>query len=558
MYLGKVRGQKGRIYKKIKICVPGIMVACTTCFMLFVYAPLELYMTNQVEFWFHFSHIVRAVLENFLLFMAANVVVIAMAALVHPTLCRVLTALELVVLLSSYVQGNFLVGNMPPFDGTEIHWENYKGENIKTLAVWLAASVVVAAAYKFLGIKKMEFVSRLVSAGLGLMLLATLAVLGVSTKVYQQRTTYYALENGQYALSQNSNFLILLLDAVDSQSFEKALEANPVYKDIFEDFTYYPDMVGAYPWTAFSIPYILSGKWYEGKEYYLDYTAAAVEESDLFRELSERDYDISLYEPDGWVTSYTYQFSNMTELRHEVYNWKYFRRAICKLGGIRYAPFILKEYCYKGVAQTEGQHNAFLDEENSLYTWDLGDFVKHINEEEVMYQEGNCFKYFHLQGGHVPFIYDKDLNPSANSSHKDMLHANIKIIGLFLDKLKEAEVYDNSVIIILSDHGFDPENESSAYGRQNPVFFVKGVREDHPLQISLAPVSYEDLQGAYVKLLDGVPGNAIFPYEENQQRKRRYIYYENTNHIMEEWMYLGNAWDRDAYQKTGATYPRRN
>ncbi len=82
--------------------------------------------------------------------------------------------------------------------------------------------------------------------------------------------------------------------------------------------------------------------------------------------------------------------------------------------------------------------------------------------------------------------------------------------------------------------------------------------EEHPLQTSLAPVSYGDLQEAYVRLLDGAPGDALFPWQEGQQRDRRYIYYENTNHIMYEMIYTGAAWDRAAYRETGVTYPRRN
>ncbi len=543
---------------KWNAAVPGILAAFSTCFMLFVYAPLELYMTNQAEFWFDFGQISRAALENFLLFFAANLLLVVTAALLHPALCRVLTAMETVVLLSSYVQGNFLVGNMPPFDGTEIHWEDYRGENIKTLAVWAAASVLVAVLHRLLGVERMDLVNKLLCAGMALMLFITLVTLGVSSKAYRQRTTYYALEEGQYVLSKDQNFFILLLDAVDSRNFGEVLASDPAYEEVFADFTYYPDMVGAYPWTAFATPYILSGKWYEGEEYYLDYTAAAVEESPLLRELAKRDYDIALYECDKWVTSYTYQFSNMTELHHEVYVWKYFRHAVCKLGGIRYAPFFLKEYCYKAAAQTDGQHHAFVEEGQSLYTWDMGDFVEHAREEEATFREGGCFKYYHLQGGHVPYNYDKDLNPAADATHQDMLHASIRVIDVFLQKLKEAGVYDNSVIIIMSDHGFDPENEISPYGRQNPIFFVKGLGEEHPLQTSLAPVSYEDLQEAYVRLLDGAPGDALFPWQEGQQRDRRYIYYENTNHIMYELIYTGAAWDRAAYRETGATYPRRN
>lgn len=550
-------GQTKKISQRMSAAITGVFVAFSTCFMLFAYAPLELYIINRTEFWFQFSHIAKAALENFLLFFAANGILLTAAALLHPVLGRVLTAVEMVALLSSYVQGNFLVKNMPPFDGTEIHWEDYSGENMKTLVVWLVMIILVAAAYKFLGAGRMDFLGRLVSAGISGMLLITLVTLGLSTKVYQPRTTYYALENGQYELSRESNFIILLMDAVDAKNFEEVIAADAAYEDVFADFTYYPDMVGAYPWTTYAAPYILSGMWYEGKEYYLDYTAAAVENSVLFRELSERNYDIALYEADQWVTSYTYHFSNMEEIQHEVYIWKYFRRAVCKLGGIRYAPFFLKEYCYKGVEQTEGQHNAIVDEGNALFNWDLGYFAEHMEQEEVSYSERSCFKYYHLQGGHVPYLYDRDINPTADSSHKEMLRADIRVIEKFLNKIKEAGVYDNSVIIIMSDHGFDEENETSAYGRQNPVFFVKGAGERHPLQTSFVPASYEDLQEAYVKLLDGVPGNAVFPYEEGQQRERRYIFYENTNHTMYEWMQTGPAWDREAYRETGVTYPKK-
>lgn len=377
-------------------------------------------------------------------------------------------------------------------------------------------------------------------------------------RAYRERSTYYALENGQYRLSQDQNFLVLLLDAVDAKTFEEVMDSDPAYTETFADFTHYPDMVGAYPWTAFSVPYILSGKWYEGEEYYLDYAAAAVDESGLFRELSERDYDIALYESDPWVTTYTYQFSNMVELQHEAYVWKYFRRAICKLGGIRYAPFFLKEYCYRAIVQTQGQHNAFVDESNPLYTWDLKEFATHMQEEEVTYQEGKCFRYYHLQGGHVPFLYDADLNAVGDSSYTETLEANIRVIGQFLDKLKQSDLYDNSVIIVMADHGFDPQNEVSAYDRQNPLFLVKGVGESHPLQTSLVPAAYEDLQDAYVRLMDGAAGDAIFPYQEGEKRERRYIFYKNTEHVMYEWLQTGPAWDFNAYRETGNKYPRKN
>ena len=541
-----------------KVAVAGLLAALSTCFMLFIYAPLELYVTNQTEFWFDFYKILKAVLENFAIFFGLNALVILLTACIAKGLCRFVTAAEMVFLLTLYVQGNFLVNHMPPFDGTEIVWEDYRGENIKTAIVCILIVIVVVAAARLLGAIRFRGVCMAVSAGLMGILMITLVTMTVTTGAYRERTTYYALENGQYRLSQDQNFLILLLDAVDAKAFEEVMDSDPDYEETFADFTYYPDMVGAYPWTAFSVPYILSGKWYEGEGYYLDYAAAAVDESGLFRELSERDYDIALYESDPWVTSYTYQFSNMVELQHEVYVWKYFRRAVCKLGGIRYAPFFLKEYCYRAIAQTQGQHNAFVDERNPLYTWDLKEFATHMQEEEVTYQEGKCFRYYHLQGGHVPYLYDADLNATGDTSYPVTLEANIRVIGRFLEKLKQSGMYESSVIIVMADHGFDPQDEVSAYGRQNPLFLVKGVGESHPLQTSLVPAAYEDLPEAYVKLMDGAAGGDIFPYKEGEKRERRYIFYENTNHVMQEWMQTGPAWDFGAYRATGVTYQRKN
>ena len=110
----------------------------------------------------------------------------------------------------------------------------------------------------------------------------------------------------------------------------------------------------------------------------------------------------------------------------------------------------------------------------------------------------------------------------------------------------------------MGDHGFDPQNEVSAYDRQNPLFLVKGVGESHPLQTSLVPAAYEDLQDAYVRLMDGAAGDAIFPYQEGEKRERRYIFYENTEHVMYEWLQTGPAWDFNAYRETGNKYPRKN
>ena len=97
-----------------------------------------------------------------------------------------------------------------------------------------------------------------------------------------------------------------------------------------------------------------------------------------------------------------------------------------------------------------------------------------------------------MQGGHVPFLYDADLNAVGDSSYTETLEANIRVIGQFLDKLIQSDLYDNSVIIVMADHGFDPQNEVSAYDRQNPLFLVKvwerAIRYRHRLFLQLTRI----------------------------------------------------------------------
>ncbi|MFQ8901895.1 MAG: hypothetical protein ACLR7D_08430 [Lachnospira eligens] len=60
------------------------------------------------------------------------------------------------------------------------------------------------------------------------------------------------------------------------------------------------------------------------------------------------------------------------------------------------------------------------------------------------------------------------------------------------------------LFIVMADHGY-----GLSYGprnRQHPVLFVKGKNESHDYTVSEAPISYDDLQEAFSRLLDGSNG----------------------------------------------------
>jgi phosphoglycerol transferase MdoB-like AlkP superfamily enzyme len=152
------------------------------------------------------------------------------------------------------------------------------------------------------------------------------------------------------------------------------------------------------------------------------------------------------------------------------------------LGIFRCLPQFAKRafFEYGGLQQTDMFLRSFLRErptpsdantaKNKFALLELGpDFV--LDNDFLEMAKGNAtrkggitstaarpvFKFYHLSGLHVPVKMNRDLI----IGHYDYSRANFsqqaegyaKIMGTFMDGLRRANVYDNSMIIILGDHG---------------------------------------------------------------------------------------------------------
>ena len=90
------------------------------------------------------------------------------------------------------------------------------------------------------------------------------------------------------------------------------------------------------------------------------------------------------------------------------------------------------------------------------------------------------------------------------------------------------------------------------------MLLVKGRNEHHDtMQSSQAPISFEDLQEAYVRLLDGQQSDSVFDWKEDDVRERRFLRYSflDDSHI-QEYMQTGYASVMDTMILTGREYNR--
>lgn len=551
--------------KQKKDWLPGVLMAAAISFLLFLYAPVDLYCSNIDEFWFDFDVLLRMAVMMFGISLVTLTLLYLLAAWIHPYLYRIGLAVGLAVLLITYVQGNFLVGNLPVLDGTSISWEDYSA--LQTESVILCIVVLTIVVLLFLLLKKQLFgkACMYISACLSLMLLVTAITEVFGSDALEPKLKLQISTKNEFVMSGEQNFVIFILDAADSREFSYLLEQNPEYRDIFADFTYYENTVGAYSCTRYAVPYILSGKWYECDTSFEEYMEDLYNTSPLIKELENRNYRIGLYEPDLHAQNNdVLRFDNIFEAEFKVKSYLGMARQELKLVAYRYAPYWLKKYCVLKQAAFDEQLEAGEGSGEITASMENRVFLDHLNAGGITVDDTeNSFKFIHLEGAHSPYVYDAEVNiiDESQGTYAQNMEASVTLAERYLSALKKSGTYDNTAIIVMSDHGFNRDIDNADMG-DNPfmrpcgLLLIKGVGETHDtMQISEAPVSYEDLQEAYRRLLDGAWSDAVFDCREGDHRDRRYLWYAVTDEdYLVEYQQTGYASDLSTMIPTGREF----
>lgn len=152
---------------------------------------------------------------------------------------------------------------------------------------------------------------------------------------------------------------------------------------------------------------------------------------------------------------------------------------------------------------------------------------------------------------------DKYLNSIENGTYEQKVAASLTVIKAYLQRLKDNDAYDNSIIIIMSDHGIEREYiewPEAGLDRFNPILFIKGINEKHKMIISDRAVSYQDLQSAFCDLIDGKQSTGLFTeLEPGRTRTALWYAYYDVTHII-EYITTGKAWEVEKFTPTGIVY----
>ncbi len=540
--------------------LPGILISVAISYILLLYAPVELYCSNLDEFWFDFGVLIRLALGMFAIGTLVLAAIYTLLLWIHPILYKIGLAGGLILFLCSYVQGEFLINGLPVLDGTTLDWNAYPELRRGSLILWAVVILLIVVLVIALRKKKQMFenVLMFISGCMTLMLLVTMVSTIMTKGMSKPQSQLYVTEKEEFNMSEDENFVILVLDTLDAREFSSLLEEHPEYREIFADFTYFENTTGAYACTRDSIPFILSGDWYEEDEPFVDYVNRVYTQAPLFAELEQRGYRLNLYEDQMYTQeeSVITRFENVLKAEYKVKSYLGLAVQELKLVGYRYAPFDLKRFCMT--------RKAGFDEENQVecdyrgYIADNGVFKENVKNAEVTTDSGKQFKFIHLDGAHTPYVYDKDCNLIDESlgSYRQSVEASITITAQYLEKLKESGVYDNTSLIVMADHGFNGPGGEGSLLRQSAMLLIKGRGEHHDtMEISQAPISYVDLQDAYVRLMDGAQSGEVFDWKEGDTRERRFLMDSlGQGNEMMEYIQTGYAHDMTTMIPTGREF----
>ncbi|MFH1459327.1 MAG: sulfatase-like hydrolase/transferase [Candidatus Omnitrophota bacterium] len=565
---------------------------------VFFFVPLHLYLANLNNFNFY-SSFFRLVLTCFKITITLIFLLYLLTAY-NKNIDRFKKNISTLFVLGFlfWFNANILVWDYGLFDGKHIDWGKFHYRGIIDIGVYILTFTLLTRktnlVYSFA--KKTSIILILIQ-------LFSLIFSYINSKndtSIAQRHECTIDSSNKFRFSEEKNVIILVLDSFQSDWFNEIIEHDKTMRNNFAGFTYYRNALGAFPVTEFSTPVILTGKYYDNTlpiDLFIE--KAYLSSSCLPKKLKENGFLVDLYayvrvlidkriasnyikntiDPKPKTnentvrTSANDEFFDIIQLydaalfrimphyfRRYIYNNRtWFLKRIFSLNNIQ-KILTFKTGCDLKLLpdNPEELHNEIIYSENTLNN-DFALFTQNAVNNISLDSPLPTFKYYHLSGFHPPLCLDENLKihynnlPQTRKSFISCAKGHLKITLKFLEILKENNLYDNSLIFIIGDHGsnceisgfeqigaskksdyFSYNNLECKISRALPLILVKPFKTNTQLQVSDAPVGLNNIAPTIfqeLKIQADILYPSIFDINENNQITRNFfVYFAGNNH----------------------------
>ena len=341
-----------------------------------------------------------------------------------------------------------------------------------------------------------------------------------------------------FAFSSIRNLIHLLPDGFQGDIVRQVFESNPDLAARFDGFTLYTDHVGMYQGTAPALYSILTGKPFDfARGFDYDWVTQDVLADSYQNELAAADYQIDYVPISSYVciepaqSCHARPFNDMKSRgyhRHRVQDALYSLRLIADLALFRLVPMFLKEKIHN-----DGRWFFADTTLDGSSPWP-DPVIREWAEKLHVVHDRPVYKWYHYIGTHIPARWDADCRflPEFGEERTDYLAQATCVlngIAVFVERLREAGIYDQSAILITGDHGGNilpddmisrPLNSDlilTLIGAGRPTLLVKRLNSRGPLQFSQRPTHSAEIAGTALSLV-GVDGQQPSIFEVPEER----------------------------------------
>lgn len=474
--------KKKRFTKKREFAIFALSIALAFTFCFFV--PADTFIANQNEFVVCAPRVLLPLLGIALGVSAALILILNACLAINIKLWKIVECLFGGVLIAGYWQVMFANGKMVQITGDPTAYSERSSANNLNFLIYLALIFVPLIVLIISGeLKKgkrkrylftvLTYLSVIVFLMQGVGLVSRVAKTGILKKDDSGLDNYLSMEDTMN-FSKDNNVVVFLTDRLDARWLQMTLDEYPEIEDDLEGFTFYSNNVGRFTNTFPSVCNMLTNCEYNGQEW-TDYFKQAWAGETLPRRLHDNGYKVNLL-----IDSLT-TYSGYDDIRDQCDNlhssvnyvdFNYFGsggilRTMGKFSLGKLSPYLLKNTFLKGMtADFSGKFYTSTGEDVATFGGTVGpdtdiEFKDYVLTHQMKAEcDQKTFTFVHLNFAHdynekLYAFFDPDYEGDGINREQNM-YGGFKLLKIYLDKMKEAGVYDNSTIIFIGDHGRPP------------------------------------------------------------------------------------------------------
>ena len=235
-----------------------LIVITAFIFNIIIFAPIEVFYTNQKEFWFSITDFLPIIAIWFFSFAMIGLIIYLVF---KKKFLNIVTYILFSAFFGLYIQGNFLNFGYSPIDGMSPNWDSMVLKGIINTIIWI---VIFVTPFIFKILKK-EKLFNLISSCIALLVIgmqiSTIGVLVIANSGKKEKEMRYGLNNSNiFNLSKEENIVVMMADTFEGTYMNQILEKNPEYKEKLKDFIYFDNCSTTCFYTFSSMPIMLTGE----------------------------------------------------------------------------------------------------------------------------------------------------------------------------------------------------------------------------------------------------------------------------------------------------------